>query len=360
MVRKFFFGRHLRVADHRPRSGGCWRAVSLLGACTILGAASPAISFAASASAAQAKTLPTVNLKLNSGFAPTAPQGMDLSTFAADVSKATGGRLTVTVEPNGVLGNNETLIPALQNGSTPLGYEDAPDLEAVDPNIKAIDLPFEFSTLPQAEKVVNGPVGQLFDSQLQGVGIRILAWGTVGARDIISKSPLSTVASMSGVKIRTIESPTYEGAMTAMEMVPVPTSSTDVYPALATGVVSAEELGPEVLLEENLQKLASNLALTQHLMLFEPLAMSQAVYSQLPKKYQQALTVSAQTVMRNEWAAEGQRETAAIKELQSDGVKLATPSHAALVRKVKPYVTSVIKAHGISNIYAQVLAAEKG
>jgi len=303
---------------------------------------------------------PRIVLRLGTTQSTTTAQYRDYVAFAKKVKRLTGGRLQIALYPNSQLGSAETMLTAIEQGSLPLTITDSATLEAIYGQMAVLDLPFTFSSLDQQEKVVLGPVGTALNKGLIPRGVNVIGWGTLGSRDILAKPEINSIADLKGLKIRTIISPTFEGAMTSMGMNPVGTSVADIYPSLATGVVDAVELSPEILSARKLYEVARNLVLTQHLMQTNLIAMSQKVLRGLPKSYQAALLKAGREFAELEFKRENERMAAGIADLRAHDVKVTLLPRKALVQLVRPYVRQQIDKMGLEKLYAQVAKVTGG
>ena len=78
-------------------------------------------AFAAAALSLAAPTLAQTKWDLPAGYPAGNPHTQNLNQFAADVQKATGGKLTITVHPNGALFKAPEIKRAVQTGQAQIG-----------------------------------------------------------------------------------------------------------------------------------------------------------------------------------------------------------------------------------------------
>ena len=78
-------------------------------------------AFAAAAMSFAAPTLAQTKWDLPAGYPAGNPHTQNLNQFAADVQKATGGKLAITVHPNGALFKAPEIKRAVQTGQAQIG-----------------------------------------------------------------------------------------------------------------------------------------------------------------------------------------------------------------------------------------------
>ncbi|HWT81906.1 MAG TPA: TRAP transporter substrate-binding protein [Candidatus Methylomirabilis sp.] len=137
--------------------------------------------------------------------------------------------------------------------------------------VSVLDLPFLWKSYDHAHHVLDGKVGEVLAKELDQTGFQVLAWmDSWGFRNVVtSKKEVKTPADLKGLKIRTIQTPTYVAALNAMGANATPMAFGEVYTAMQTGVLDGFEHGSAVIKAQKFYEVAKYVALTQHL--FGPL-----------------------------------------------------------------------------------------
>lgn len=174
---------------------------------------------------------------LPAGYPAGNPHTQNLNQFAADVAKASGGKLTITVHPGGALFKAQEIKRAVQSGQAQIGEVLMSLLENENPVFGADAVPFVATGFDASFKLwqAQKPV---VDKILAGQGIKLLyavAWPPQG---IYSKKALASTADMKGLKWRA-----YNPATTRIAQVvgaqPLTIQAAELSQALATGVVDS-------------------------------------------------------------------------------------------------------------------------
>ena len=129
------------------------------------------------------------------------PHTQNLNQFAADVAKATGGRLAITVHPNGALFKAPEIKRAVQTGQAQIGEVLMSLLENENPVFGVDSVPFVATSFDASYKLwqAQRPV---VEKVLAAQGIRLLyavAWPPQG---IYTKKMLNSTSDMKGLKWR--------------------------------------------------------------------------------------------------------------------------------------------------------------
>ena len=161
----------------------------------------------------------------------------NLVQFAADVDKATGGKLKIQVHPNASLFKAPEIKRAVQGGQAPIGEVLLVNFENENPLFGIDGIPFLASSYPEARKLDRAARPAL-DKLLGTQGMMVLytvAWPPQG---IYTKKPINSVADMRRIKWRAY-SPSTAKIAELIGAQPVTVQAAELSQALATGVVES-------------------------------------------------------------------------------------------------------------------------
>ncbi len=116
-----------------------------------------ALAAAGTAFGAQAQT---TKLTLGHGAAPGNPRHEAAVKFADVVKAKSNGRIEVQVAPSAQLGDDAAMVTALRTGALDLSANSQGAVANAVPEYAAFGMPFLFSSLPQAWKLLDGPLGK--------------------------------------------------------------------------------------------------------------------------------------------------------------------------------------------------------
>ena len=192
--------------------------------------AAAALAFAVTAQAQTKWDLPA-------GYSASNFHTENLVAFAADVDKATAGKLKITVHANGSLFKAPEIKRAVQGGQAQIGEVLISNFSNEWPLFGADALPFLADSYDEAVKLwhVQRP---LFDKKLAEQGLLALYAVPWPPQGIYTKKPIAAAADLKGVKWRAYNPQTSRIA----ELVgaqPVTVQAAELSQALATGVVES-------------------------------------------------------------------------------------------------------------------------
>ena len=174
---------------------------------------------------------------LPAGYPAGNPHTQNLNQFAADVQKATNGKLAITVHPGGALFKAPEIKRAVQTGQAQIGEVLMSLLENENAVFGADAVPFVATGFDASFKLWQAQ-RPIVEKILAGQGIKLLyaiAWPPQG---IYTKKALSSVADMKGLKWRA-----YNPATTRIAQLvgaqPLTIQAAELSQALSTGVVDS-------------------------------------------------------------------------------------------------------------------------
>src|ERR1043166_9008759 len=229
------------------------RLPTLLGPAVALTLAGPAL--------AQAPIL----IKFGRVGAPGTPKGKGLLKFKELAEKYTNGKVVVEVYPNSQLYKDNEELQALQLGAVQML---APSLAKFGPlgvrEFEVFDLPFILPSKAALRAVCDGPLGAKLMGLLQPKGIVGLGYWDNGFKDMSANKPLLMPADFRGLKMRIQSSKVLEAQMRALGAIPQVMAFSEVYQALATGVVDGTENPPSNAYTQKMHEVQKFLTISNH------------------------------------------------------------------------------------------------
>src|SRR3954462_9783897 len=184
-------------------------------------------------------------LKFSHVVAPNTPKGKGSLKFQELAEKYTNGKVKVEVYPNSQLYKDNEELQALQLGSVQML---APSLAKFGPlgvkEFEGFDLPYILPDKAALNKVTQGALGKKLLGLLGSKGIVGLAYWDNGFKDMSANKKLLLPADFRGLKMRIQSSKVLEAQMRALGAIPQVMAFSEVYQALATGVVDGTENPP--------------------------------------------------------------------------------------------------------------------
>jgi tripartite ATP-independent transporter DctP family solute receptor len=255
--------------------------------------------------------------------------------WGAEINKRTGGKYDVQMFVNGALGSTVNLANSLSTGIIDCAILTSGYLESIVPSVQVIDLPFVFKDEATAERLLDGAVGTQLFTDMEKRGIKGLAWGWYGWRQIeITDRAIRTPDDMHGLKIRIQPGPVFAAAFRALGAVPVSLDGGEVYLGLSQGTVSAVEFPLPTAVTFKVYEVTKNLSLTKHVYNAGALMVSQTRWAQLTPEDQKAFQDAATAVLPFWRTTVAKRSEDALTFLQGHGMKVQAVDFDAFQQKM--------------------------
>lgn len=187
-------------------------------------------------------------LKLGTVFPEAQPDSRGAVLFKELVEKASGGSLEIKVFPNSQLGGPKEMFAQMQLGALEMGYYGINTLAWIKGGeaFEITAIPFLYKSYDDMRRVLTSERFEPIIAQTEKTTrVKILnITGDTPPRGLTTRErPVWSAADFKGLKIRTAASPTVLAAMKKLGALPQQIAFSELYLALKTGVVDAQENG---------------------------------------------------------------------------------------------------------------------
>lgn len=304
------------------------------------------------AAAAQAET----KLKFAHAAPDTDLQQTLALFFKEQVEARTDGSVTVTIFPQGQLGNDAAMIDASRTGIIDITMSGLNNFTGLVPEAGAFELPFMFPDREVAYAVLDGEIGDGVAAQFGAHGLRVLGFPENGYRNMTNnRGPIRTPADVAGLQMRVNNSKALSDMFQLLGATPQQIPVAELYTALETGVVDAQDHPIGIVLSFKFDEVQDYLSLTQHAYSALALVIGDKAYNKLTPEEQQVVTeVAAEAVAMQRKLAQ-EKEGEMIAELQEAGMEVNSDVDAAAFQSaVKPVWDGFIATNGDAVVKAIV------
>jgi C4-dicarboxylate-binding protein DctP len=280
-------------------------------------------------------------VKFSHVVAPDTPKGKGSLKFKELAEKYTNGKVVVEVYPNSQLYKDNEELQALQLGAVQML---APSLAKFGPlgvrEFEVFDLPFILPNKAALRVVCDGPLGAKLMSLLQAKGITGLAYWDNGFKDMSANKPLLMPADFRGLKMRIQSSKVLEAQMRALGAIPQVMAFSEVYQALAAGVVDGTENPPSNEYTQKMHEVQKYTTHSEHGYVGYAVITNKRFWDGLPADIRAALTKAMQeaTDFSNQIAQKENDD--ALEEIRKSGksqiLQLTAEQKAAWQKALEP------------------------
>ena len=284
----------------------------------------------------------TKRARLGHSFADSHPRAVAMKQFAADVAKATGGKVQIDVYGSAQLGAEDKMLIATQSGTQDLYMGALAPISARRKELQIFDFPFIFGSDAEAAAVLDGPVGRRMLDGLAEMNMQGLVWAGGAFRNMSnSKRPLTSMAEMKGLKVRVMQSPMALASFNAMGMNAVPMAFSEVYPALEIKALDGYEHPVVDMFANKMFEVQKYLTITNHVYTPVALVASKRWWSSLTPEQQQAVQKVAEDTRRLQRNLELKDAADVVGQLKAKGMAV-NEMPAAELDKIRAAVQPVI------------------
>lgn len=276
-----------------------------------------ALAFGAGAQAQTTWDLPAA-------YPATNFHSVNLASFAADVDKASGGKLKITVHPGASLFKAPEIKRAVQGGQAQIGeillsaYQNEWQMFGAD------GLPFVATSYADAKKLYAAQK-PILQKKLAEQGMMLLytvAWPPQG---LYSKNPVNGAADLKGVKWRAYN-PNTSRIAELVGAQPVTVQAAELSQALATGVVEANMTSGATGVDSKLYEHLKFYYDVQAWLPKNAVIVNKRAFDALDKPTQDALMKAAADAEARGWTASEKVNTDTLATLKANGMTVTPPS----------------------------------
>ena len=288
------------------------------------------------ATAAQAQT----KWDLPAAYPATNFHSVNLTEFAADVDKATAGKLKITVHAGASLFKAPEIKRAVQGGQAQIGEVLLANLANEWPIYAADGLPFLADSYDEAMKLLRAQK-PLMDKKLGEQGLMLLYSVPWPPQGIYAKKALNSATDLKGVKWRAY-SPATARIAELVAAQPVTVQAAELSQALATGVVESTMTSGSTGVDSKLFEHLKFYYDTQAWLPKNAVIVNKAAFDALDAPTRAALLKAGADAEVRGVAASKRVNTESIEKLKANGMQVLPPS-AALTADMKKVGDTMLK-----------------
>jgi C4-dicarboxylate-binding protein DctP len=173
--------------------------------------------------------------------APGTPKGQGAERLRELVEERLGDRVVMEVYPSGQLMNEDDALEALAFGEIQMIAPSLSKFDRLTRKYQVFDLPFLFRDMADVEAFQQSPAGQELLGVLSRKGFLGLAYWHNGMKQFGGPRPIRKPSDGKGLKFRIMESDVLQEQILAMDGNPQKMAFGEVYQALQTGAIDAQE-----------------------------------------------------------------------------------------------------------------------
>jgi TRAP-type C4-dicarboxylate transport system substrate-binding protein len=261
---------------------------------------------------------------LPAAYPATNFHSVNMTQFAADVDKASGGKLKITVHPGASLFKAPEIKRAVQGGQAQIGeillaaYQNEWQMFGAD------GLPFLATSYDDSMKLYKAQ-RPILEKKLAEQGMMLLYAVPWPPQGIYSKKPIQSAADLKGSKWRAY-SPSTSRIAELVGAQPVTVQAAELSQALATGVVESNMTSGATGVDSKLYEHLKFYYDVQAWLPKNAIIVNKKAFDALDKPTQDAVVKAAAEAETRGWAASRKVNTDTMAVLKANGMTIAPPS----------------------------------
>lgn len=195
------------------------------------------------------------------------PQYKGLLKFKEIVEAETNGAIVVETYHSGQLGDDRTMMEALQLGTQEMTIPSTAPIANFVPDFSVFDIPFLMPSEEVADKVLlESEIAQQLLDKLPAQNLVGLTYWENGFRNLTNnKRAVATAADFKDLKIRTMENQLHLAAFRALGANPTPMAFSELFTAMQQGTVDGQENPIATIYLQKFFEVQKHVSTTQHI-----------------------------------------------------------------------------------------------
>lgn len=287
----------------------------------------------------------TRTLRLGHGIAAEHPLGQGALQMARLLAQKSAGTLSIKVYPATQLGSETQMVAAVRGGVQDLVITSTAPVATLIKEYLLFDLPFLLENGKEADALLDGPVGTQLLELARPKGMVGLCYWENGFRQVTnSRREIRTLADLSGLKLRTMQNPVYIDAFKALGANAIPMPFTELYTAMETGAIDAEENPIAIIHSNKFYEVQKYVTLTNHAYAPYVVLLSQTIWDKLSAGEREALRTACTEARDWQRAFSRRMTTQLTDDLRKQGMTITTLPPAE-IQKMRERLQPVIERH---------------
>jgi len=215
------------------------------------------------------------------------------------VESNSNGAIEVQLFANGQLGKDNEVIDQVRSGLVESTISSSGGIAQHYPLVGVFDIPFAFPNIGVASRVISkdSAFGKKFIADLESkTELKVLGLLDSGGFFAFSnsKKPITSVADMEGLRIRTMTLPTHEAIVSSLGGQPTPLPWAEVYTALQTGVADGQMNPVPIIAFAKFDEVQKYLSITNHVITPYVWTMNREFYEGLSDEHRNLINWAAE------------------------------------------------------------------
>ncbi|QGH33569.1 DctP family TRAP transporter solute-binding subunit [Gracilibacillus salitolerans] len=281
----------------------------------------------------------TFELNFSTASVPNDAHTEGLNVLKESIEEKTDGQIKVNIHHSGSLYTQENEADALIRGNLEMAYTGAEWLAEELPFLSMFTAAYLYKDYDHMTSVLNGEIGEdIFDQVAEELGIRPLGAFYLGTRQINYRDvgkEIRTPEDMKGLTLRMPGSPTWLFVGEAMGANPTPVDFSELYMALNTGTVDAQDNPLPTVKSASFYEVTDYVSLTNHIIASVWPTINEDVWQEMGEELQEKILEAVEEAREFVDQTNLDTEKEVIDFLEAEGIEIIEPDVEAFSEHVQ-------------------------
>jgi tripartite ATP-independent transporter DctP family solute receptor len=274
-------------------------------------------------------------LKIGIGHAPTHSFVKASEKFKELLEGRTGGQIKVEIYPSSQLGGEREMQEMVALGTLEMSVSGITVI--YEPLYALLEAPFLYRDREHIKKVMASPVVAELGETLLKKGIRYVGFYENGFRHITNgRRPVNAPADVRGLKIRTPENLAQIETFKALGAVATPMAFSELYNALAQGVVDGQENPLQNIWNAKMYEVQKHLAITGHIYNSAYILANDRFWTGLPANLRTVADEAIREASNFQLEMVANLDKQLLGDMKAKGMQVTTPDREAFRKATAP------------------------
>lgn len=244
--------------------------------------------------------------------------------FKEYIEEASGGTMTVNIQPNSVLGGDEAMLEMCAVGTVTLMTPSVASIEMYASDWSIVSMPYLFNDTESTYAALDGELGDYLKSTLDGTEFVALGFNSNGIRNMSNNvRPITCLEDLSGLKMRVMNNATYITWMNALGANATPMGFDEVFTGLSQGTVEGQENSASLTYESKFYEVQKYYSITEHVYDMNAIICNRDFYESLTDEEKEIFDYGVQTyIIDQQRQMESDANDEMIQALADEGMEI--------------------------------------
>ncbi len=236
-----------------------------------------------SSGAQEVETETTYTIRLGNVVATSHVENKACELFKEIVEEKSNGRIIVEIYPTNQTGDQSEQIESMRMGTQEMLLGGVAVIANYYPKMYMLEIPYLFTSNDMYLSYLDSPDGKaMMDEMIVKAGVRPLGFAPREPRQTTTNKPINSIEDFKGLKIRVPSAASLVAFWKAVGAAPVTMAFNEVYQALATNVVAAQENPVDMIANSQFYEVQDYVIMTNHALNMSILMIAEPFYQSLP------------------------------------------------------------------------------